>query len=281
MRAEDFDMDDAELLSLFASTRDEQAFATLVDRHGPMVLGICRRVLRNGADADDAFQATFLLLAMKAGKIRQPELLGHWLFGVATRALRLARMNAQTTKCAAQLRQIGQALHAYTADNHQSLPAWSGWHTWPAGLPSDSDGPAWTIELTPYIGTPDSPVYNCPSFPLADKYRNYFLETQWCGRSNRSCMKLSEITESGKFVLSGDTTNMDHYVPDPREDDADPDDFGRGMLLWPWTGGIYMHHGGDNILFDDGHVLLYSRYDRYEMTFNPHPMEDHDDVTPD
>ena len=196
-------------------------------------------------------------------------------------AVRVARMNAQTTKCASQLRQIGQALHAYAADNRQSLPAWSSWHTWPPGLPSDSPGPAWTIELIPYIGKPDSAVYNCPSFPLEAKYRNYFLESQWCGRSNRSAMKLSEITESGKFVLSGDTTNMDHYLADPREDDADPDDFGRGMLLWPWTGGIYMHHGGDNVLFDDGHVLLYSRYDKFEMTFNPHRMEDHDDVTPD
>jgi prepilin-type N-terminal cleavage/methylation domain-containing protein len=196
-------------------------------------------------------------------------------------AMRLVRMNAQTAKCAAQLRQIGQALHAYASANHNSLPAWSGWHTWPAGLPSDSDGPAWTIELIPYIGTPDLPVYNCPSFPLAEKYRNYFLESQWCGRSNRSSMKLSEITLPGKFVLSGDTTNMDHYVQDPKVDDADPDDFGRGMLLWPWTGGIYMHHGGDNVLFDDGHVALYSRFDKYSMTFNPRRPEDHDDVTPD
>jgi RNA polymerase sigma factor (sigma-70 family) len=78
-------MDDAELLKLFSSTRDQQAFAALVDRHGPMVLGICRRILCNGADADDAFQATFLLLAMKAGRVRQPHLLAHWLFGVATR----------------------------------------------------------------------------------------------------------------------------------------------------------------------------------------------------
>ena len=84
-------MDDAQLLRLFASTCDEQAFAMLVDRHGPMVLGICRRVLRNSADADDAFQATFLLLAIKAGKIRQPQLLGSWLFGVATRTAVAAR----------------------------------------------------------------------------------------------------------------------------------------------------------------------------------------------
>lgn len=64
-------------------------------------------------------------------------------------------------------------------------------------------------------------------------------------------------------------------------DDSDPDDFGGGMLLWPWTGGFYTHHGGNNILFDDGHVALFSRYDKYQMTFNPHRMQDHDEVTPD
>src|SRR5260370_16962931 len=74
---------DAQLLERFTTFRDEAAFAVLMRRHGPMVLGVCRRVLAGGHGADDAFQATFLILVRKAGSLRQPELLGNWLYGGA------------------------------------------------------------------------------------------------------------------------------------------------------------------------------------------------------
>src|SRR5262245_29997607 len=74
---------DRQLLEQFVFHRDESAFAELIARHGPMVLGVCRRVLRHAHDAEDAFQATFLLLARKAASLQQPELLGPWLHGVA------------------------------------------------------------------------------------------------------------------------------------------------------------------------------------------------------
>ena len=77
--------DDAALLRTFIADHSEVAFSGIVARHGPMVLGVCRRILQNSADADDAFQATFLLLSMKAKNVRQPELLGRWLHGAATR----------------------------------------------------------------------------------------------------------------------------------------------------------------------------------------------------
>jgi RNA polymerase sigma factor (sigma-70 family) len=93
-------MSDAELLELFAERRDELAFAELVRRHGPMVLGICRRTLHNAADAEDAFQATFLALASKAQSIRKPHLLGHWLFGVASRIARAARRQSSRRQLA-------------------------------------------------------------------------------------------------------------------------------------------------------------------------------------
>jgi HlyD family secretion protein len=85
---------DALLLKRFVSQQDEAAFAALVKRHGPMVLAVCRRVLRNAHDADDAFQATFLVLIRKAASIAQPELLGNWLYGVAYRVAVKARANA-------------------------------------------------------------------------------------------------------------------------------------------------------------------------------------------
>jgi RNA polymerase sigma factor (sigma-70 family) len=85
---------DVELLREFVHTGNESAFTALVHRHGPLVLGVCRRVLRNRADAEDCFQATFLVLVRKARSLRRPESLANWLYGVACRVARKARVVA-------------------------------------------------------------------------------------------------------------------------------------------------------------------------------------------
>lgn len=79
-----------ELIARFHQQRDESAFAALVDKHGPMVLGVCRRKLKDPHAADDAFQATFLILAKKAGQVTWQESLGGWLYQVATHVCRKA-----------------------------------------------------------------------------------------------------------------------------------------------------------------------------------------------
>jgi RNA polymerase sigma factor (sigma-70 family) len=87
-------LDDDKLLKRFVVERDEVAFAALVARHGRMVLGVCRRILHDEHDVEDAFQATFLVLVSRAKAIRNGGLLGHWIFGVAHRVAVRARANA-------------------------------------------------------------------------------------------------------------------------------------------------------------------------------------------
>src|SRR5262249_17598778 len=85
---------DRQLLERFTAQADQAAFEAIVRRHGPMVLRVCRSVLRDEHAADDAFQATFLVLARKAGSLRRQELLSSWLYGVAHRVAARARVDA-------------------------------------------------------------------------------------------------------------------------------------------------------------------------------------------
>jgi RNA polymerase sigma factor (sigma-70 family) len=104
---------DGDLLTHFIATRDEAAFAALVRRHGPMVLGVCRRLLRNDHDAEDAFQATFLVLARRAGSVLNRESVGSWLYGVACRTARQAA--AANARRRARERQVENMPHPEVA----------------------------------------------------------------------------------------------------------------------------------------------------------------------
>jgi RNA polymerase sigma factor (sigma-70 family) len=95
---------DGQLLESFLARREDAAFEALVRRHGPMVLSVCRRVLRHTQDAEDAFQATFLVLVRKAHSIQPRELVGNWLYGVAYRTALKARTS--TARRRARERQV-------------------------------------------------------------------------------------------------------------------------------------------------------------------------------
>jgi RNA polymerase sigma factor (sigma-70 family) len=95
------DRTDGQLLECFVNCRDAAAVAALVRRHGPMVWGVCRRVLRNHQDAEDAFQATFLVLVRRAAAISPREMVANWLYGVA----RQTALKARATGAKRQVRE--------------------------------------------------------------------------------------------------------------------------------------------------------------------------------
>ena len=113
---------DQELLERFVSRRDEDAFATLVHRHAPMVLRVCHAVLRDSHDAEDASQATFLILARKGGSIRRQSSIGSWLFGVARRVAARARAERARQR---ELEQRGAEMAARRLDDGISAENWA------------------------------------------------------------------------------------------------------------------------------------------------------------
>jgi RNA polymerase sigma factor (sigma-70 family) len=108
---------DGQLLASFIDQKDEAAFEALVRRHGPMVFGVCRRVLRNHHDAEDAFQATFLVLSRKASSVRPRERVANWLHGVALRTARKAK--AMATKRQGREKQVTEMPEPETAQQDQ------------------------------------------------------------------------------------------------------------------------------------------------------------------
>ncbi len=119
-------LSDAQLLELFQKANGaaaQDAFSALVDRHGPMVLGVCQRMLRNTHDAEDAFQAAFLVLARRAESIGRREKLSGWLHGVAVRtASEAKRRTARQRKRERRVMEMSNQESAPADDRHDLLP---------------------------------------------------------------------------------------------------------------------------------------------------------------
>jgi RNA polymerase sigma factor (sigma-70 family) len=155
------DQTDGELLAHFVATRDEESFAAMVRRHGPMVLAVCRRLLRHVQDAEDCFQATFLVLARKAATVKNRESVGSWLYAVAYRiALEAKAVHARRR---AQERQL-----------HHDMPH-------PEVLPPESQ------DWRPWL---DRELNHLPQ-----KYRAAIVACDLEGRSRKEAARLLGIAE--------------------------------------------------------------------------------------
>jgi prepilin-type N-terminal cleavage/methylation domain-containing protein/prepilin-type processing-associated H-X9-DG protein len=208
-------------------------------------------------------------------------------------ALVRLREAAKTLQCASQLHQIGQAIYAYAAQNRGYIPVYSNWHSYPNDLDADDpNGPGWIVGLTPYIGVhPDSPVYSCPAFPDDSRPVTYFIETRWMHLQTPRIhtFQLGTIKLSSMFILSGDATGQTWYrqpfgTRDLDFDDIDKDDslddpIRRPLLFFGEPNGYNMHRTGNNILFGDGHVKCFAKFDRNYMSYNPHVVQDWGEMT--
>src|SRR5262249_49697258 len=120
VRREGAGLTDGQLVQRFVAHREEAAFEALVRRHGGGGVGVCRAVLGNPHDAEDAFQATFLVLVRKAGSIASRELLANWLYGVAYHtALKARAVTAKRRVREKQVKQMPEPTVPKAADGHE------------------------------------------------------------------------------------------------------------------------------------------------------------------
>ena len=117
------DLTDEQLLTRFLASADQASFALLVRRHGPMVLGVCRRILRHTQDAEDAFQAAFLILARKAASVVHRQALSSWLYRVAYRIAVDARTRNDRRR--AREKQLDELPHPQILPEEEQ-----DWRTW-------------------------------------------------------------------------------------------------------------------------------------------------------
>lgn len=215
------------------------------------------------------------------------------LISIMLPALQKVRQQAMLVQCASNLRQIGTSIANYAVANDGQLPSWTGWKTL-SGQHDSSPEPAWSQLLERYLAPPDSPLYNCPAFPVERRF-NYFLTARWSNANNRRTMKLSEVRLSTQFVIAGDCTTPTLYplpfgTVNNVEDDIDKDDATQEALLFPTSvdaqgntknGGLNAHRKlGNNVLFADNHVAAFARFEPRELTYHPSQMRTWDQVQP-
>jgi len=218
------------------------------------------------------------------------------LMAILLPAMRNARQQAMAIKCAAQLRQVGIGIYSYATMNMGRLPSWSYRHEYPVDPyePDPSDplwsGPGWPVLLTRHIGQKvDGAIYNCPAFPDPERRMNYFLAARWMHEQNPilRTIPLSKIKTASSYILSGDCVAQEYYPPafgtdtsSPHEDIDKDDGAIKCLRFLGEPDGLNMHRGGNNVLFADGHVSIYKKFEESSMTYSPLSMQTWESVGP-
>jgi prepilin-type processing-associated H-X9-DG protein len=200
-------------------------------------------------------------------------------------ALQKSRQQAELIQCQSNLRQLGVAIVNYSIANVGQTPAWTKYKSL-SGQFDNTTEPAWTQLLESYFVAPASAAYQCPAFTEGPVI-NYFMAARWAHLSGRRSFKLSDVRRSTEFIVSGDLTAIRYYRPPfgnggQPEDDIDKDDAVLEPIVFSGTpGGINLHRKlGNNILFADGHVAPFTRFDPGALTYHPREMLSWEQVTP-
>ena len=203
-------------------------------------------------------------------------------------ALVRVRETAVNLQCMTQLRQVGVAIFAYAASNAGNTPCWSLKHEWPDDPFPPDPAPGWPVLLARYIGqNPDGRVWNCPAFPNQNKYVSYFIGARWMsvqvvnppdenGYRGLRSLHLGSIRMSTSYIMVGECSNQ-RYYPDffgsdaggEREDIDKDDAIMRCLTFFGEAGGYNMHRAGNNVLFSDGHVATFKKWDPSALTYSP------------
>jgi prepilin-type processing-associated H-X9-DG protein len=200
--------------------------------------------------------------------------------------LSLANESARAIRCSSQLRQIGQGIFSYAANNRGLTPPWGG--RFRIDTSSDPLSRGWIAMLWRYTGVKaNSPLYHCPAFPIDDNTVNYFMSARWehLQWPEANSIALAQIKLTSQFLLVAEATTPRVYVPPFGDykaplDNTDKDDSGhRDLVFFGEAGGYNMHRAGNNVLFADGHVRIFKHHDPTAITYDPTRMENWDEVT--
>lgn len=200
------------------------------------------------------------------------------LIGLLLPSLAGARTQARLTKCAANVRSVGQGLTLYANDDHETFPFWSAWQVRDGdGLPPDNPGPGWTEQLDADMAGLEG--YQCPARDRDIAPYCYFLSAKYTfsrlGKLYTS-LRDTDIHFPTQFVLSGDCNQPELFAAPYGNFDGPPDCDQDDATFPPlfFDGELVPHAGQSNILFFDTHVAAFSGYEKGQMTWHGTRMTD-------
>jgi prepilin-type N-terminal cleavage/methylation domain-containing protein/prepilin-type processing-associated H-X9-DG protein len=198
-------------------------------------------------------------------------------------ALSRAQGQAKQLRCATQLRQIGVGVQIYVTDNRgflvptsRATQMFNGRDVFP-----DRDGTGWAEHIAATLKLKQPKLFRCDLYPDNCEF-TYFMTARYLASQNLATMRASEIKTGGRFVMAAECTRGASFRPpfgvlDWPFDDCDRDDAGDPSLRFKYDdGGISVHPGGNNVLFDDGHVAAFQRWEPQTMTMHPKRLTDWD-----